>query len=133
MHVSNRKLALAGIAGTVTYAIADLFLYIGADMLNEDRTKLLSIPEWRLMASMWIAALGSLLMLMGYISLARLFAKAFPKTGKYLILPALICYGGIMDCSYNGDTDRKIQPSKKNCSLHLRRCGSSDTCGNTHK
>lgn len=96
MHVSNRKLALAGIAGTVTYAIADLFLYIGADILNEDRTKLLSIPEWRLMASMWIAALGSLLMLMGYISLARLFAKAFPKTGKYLILPALMCFGGIM-------------------------------------
>ena len=60
-------MALAGIAGAVTYAIADLFLYVGTDMLSENKLSLWQVPVWRLMASMWIAAIGSLIAFPGLL------------------------------------------------------------------
>ena len=48
------------------------------------------------MASMWIGVIGSLLLLLGFISLARMFSKVFEKAGKFLILPAFLCIGGVL-------------------------------------
>ena len=89
-------MALAGIAGAVTYAIADLFLYVGTDMFSANKLSLWQVPVWRLMASMWIAAIGSLLMLMGYSALYKMLKSTYGKAGNILILPSLICFGGIM-------------------------------------
>ena len=92
----TKNMALAGIAGAVTYAIADLFLYVGTDMFSENKQSLWQVPVWRLMASMWIGVIGSLLMLLGFMSLARMFEKVFKKAGKFLILPAFLCIGGVL-------------------------------------
>ena len=35
MESNNRKMALAGIAGTIVYAVADAFLYLGIIILDE--------------------------------------------------------------------------------------------------
>ena len=48
------------------------------------------------MTSMWIGVIGSLLLLLGFISLARMFNKVFEKAGKFLILPAFLCIGGVL-------------------------------------
>ena len=96
MVSSNRKMAFAGIAGTIVYAIADGFLYLGTDIASDNKISLWQVPEWRLMASMWIGVIGSLLLLLGFISLARMFEKVFKKAGKLLILPAFLCIGGVL-------------------------------------
>ena len=96
MVSSNRKMALAGIAGTIVYAIADGFLYLGTDIASDNKLSLWQVPEWRLMTSMWIGVIGSLLLLLGFISLARLFNKVFEKAGRFLILPAFLCIGGVL-------------------------------------
>lgn len=96
MVSSNRKMALAGIAGTVVYAIADGFLYLGTDIASDNKLSLWQVPEWRLMTSMWIGVIGSLLLLLGFISLARMFNKVFEKAGRFLILPAFLCIGGVL-------------------------------------
>ena len=93
MESNNRKLALAGIIGTIVYAVADLFLYLGTDIASDSKLSLWQVPEWRLMTSMWIGVIGSLLLLLGFISLARMFNKVFEKAGKFLILPAFLCIG----------------------------------------
>ena len=92
----NSKMAMAGIAGTIVYAIADAFLYLGTDIASDNKLSLWQVPEWRLMASMWIGVIGSLLLLLGFISLARMFSKVFEKAGKFLILPAFLCIGGVL-------------------------------------
>ena len=76
MSKANKIMAGAGIAGTIVYAIADMFLYIGQDVLSDDQAALWNVPEWRLMTSMWIGVIGSLLLLMGFISLG----KKYPST-----------------------------------------------------
>jgi hypothetical protein len=96
MVSSNRKLALAGIIGTIVYAIADGFLYLGTDIASDNKISLWQVPEWRLMTSMWIGVIGSLLLLLGFMSLARMFEKVFKKAGKFLILPAFLCIGGVL-------------------------------------
>ena len=96
MESNNRKLALAGIIGTIVYAVADLFLYLGTDIASDNKISLWQVPEWRLMTSMWIGVIGSLLLLLGFISLARMFNKVFEKAGKFLILPAFLCIGGAL-------------------------------------
>jgi hypothetical protein len=96
MVSSNRKMAMAGIAGTIVYAIADGFLYLGTDIASDNKLSLWQVPEWRLMTSMWIGVIGSLLMLLGFMSLARMFEKVFKKAGKFLILPAFLCIGGVL-------------------------------------
>lgn len=96
MVSSNRKMAMAGIAGTIVYAIADGFLYLGTDIVSDYKLSLWQVPEWRLMTSMWIGVIGSLLLLLGFISLARMFEKVFKKAGKFLILPAFLCIGGVL-------------------------------------
>lgn len=48
MSKVNKIMAGAGIAGTVIYAIADMFLYIVQDVLSDDQTALWDVPEWRL-------------------------------------------------------------------------------------
>ena len=96
MVSSNRKMAFAGIAGTIVYAIADGFLYLGTDIASDNKLSLWQVPEWRLMTSMWIGVIGSLLLLLGFISLARMFEKVFKKAGKLLILPAFLCIGGVL-------------------------------------
>lgn len=96
MVSSNRKMAMAGIAGTIVYAIADGFLYLGTDIASDNKLSLWQVPEWRLMTSMWIGVIGSLLLLLGFISLARMFEKVFKKAGKFLILPAFLCIGGVL-------------------------------------
>ena len=96
MESNNRKLALAGIIGTIVYAVADLFLYLGTDIASDSKISLWQVPEWRLMTSMWIGVIGSLLLLLGFISLARMFNKVFEKAGKFLILPAFLCIGGVL-------------------------------------
>ena len=96
MVSSNRKMAMAGIAGTIVYAIADGFLYLGTDIVSDNKLSLWQVPEWRLMTSMWIGVIGSLLLLLGFISLARMFEKVFKKAGKFLILPAFLCIGGVL-------------------------------------
>ena len=90
------KLALAGIIGTVVYAAADAFLYLGTDIASDNKISLWKVPEWRLMTSMWIGVIGSLLLLLGFMSLARMFSKVFEKAGKFLILPAFLCIGGVL-------------------------------------
>jgi hypothetical protein len=45
---------------------------------------------------MWIGVIGSLLLLLGFISLARMFNKVFEKAGRFLILPAFLCIGGVL-------------------------------------
>ncbi len=45
---------------------------------------------------MWIGAAGSLFLLLGFISLAKMFCKVFVKAGKFLILPAFLCIGGVL-------------------------------------
>lgn len=92
----NKIMAAAGIAGTVIYAVADMFLYVGADMLSEDRKALWNVPEWRLMTSMWIGVAGSLLMLLGFISIGKMFYNVFHKAGNILILPSMLCIGGVL-------------------------------------
>ena len=92
----NSKLALAGIIGTVVYAAADAFLYLGTDIASDNKISLWKVPEWRLMTSMWIGVIGSLLLLLGFMSLARMFSKVFEKAGKFLILPAFLCIGGVL-------------------------------------
>ena len=94
--ISDSKMALAGIAGAVTYAIADLFLYLGTDPFSDDKTALWQVTEWRLMASMWIAVVGSLLLLFGYFSLRKMYFSVFGKIGNVLCLPAMLCFGGVM-------------------------------------
>jgi len=96
MVSSNRKMAMAGIAGTIVYAIADGFLYLGTDIASDNKISLWQVPEWRLMTSMWIGVIGSLLLLLGFISLARMFNKVFEKAGRFLILPAFLCIGGVL-------------------------------------
>lgn len=96
MVSSNRKMAMAGIAGTIVYAIADGFLYLGTDIASDNKLSLWQVPEWRLMTSMWIGVIGSLLLLLGFISLARMFEKVLKKAGKFLILPAFLCIGGVL-------------------------------------
>ncbi len=87
---------MAGIAGTIVYAIADGFLYLGTDIASDNKISLWQVPEWRLMTSMWIGVIGSLLLLLGFMSLARMFEKVFKKAGKFLILPAFLCIGGVL-------------------------------------
>ena len=96
MASNNWKLALAGIIGTIIYAVADAFLYLGTDIASDNKLSLWQVPEWRLMTSMWIGVIGSLLLLLGFISLARMFNKVFEKAGKFLILPAFLCIGGVL-------------------------------------
>lgn len=96
MVSNNRKMALAGIGGAIVYAIADGFLYLGTDIASDNKLTLWQVPEWRLMTSMWIGVIGSLLMLLGFMSLARMFEKVFKKAGKFLILPAFLCIGGVL-------------------------------------
>lgn len=92
----NSKLALAGIIGTIVYAVADAFLYLGTDIASDNKISLWQVPEWRLMTSMWIGVIGSLLLLLGFMSLASMFCKVFGKAGKFLILPAFLCIGGVL-------------------------------------
>lgn len=92
----NSKMALAGIIGTIVYAVADAFLYLGTDIASDNKMSLWQVPEWRLMTSMWIGVIGSLLLLLGFMSLARMFSKVFGKAGKFLILPAFLCIGGVL-------------------------------------
>lgn len=92
----NSKMALAGIIGTIVYAVADAFLYLGTDIASDNKISLWQVPEWRLMTSMWIGVIGSLLLLLGFISLARMFDKVFEKAGRFLILPAFLCIGGVL-------------------------------------
>ena len=47
----NSKLALGGIIGTIVYAVADLFLYLGTDIASDSKLSLWQVPEWRLMTS----------------------------------------------------------------------------------
>lgn len=96
MASNNRKMALAGIIGTIVYAVADAFLYIGTDIASDNKITLWQVPEWRLMASMWIGVIGSLMLLLGFISLAKMFGRVFKKAGKFLILPAFLCIGGVL-------------------------------------
>ena len=96
MESNNRKMALAGIVGTIVYAVADAFLYLGTDIASDNKITLCQVPEWRLMASMWIGVIGSLLLLLGFISLAKMFGRVFKKAGKFLILPAFLCIGGVL-------------------------------------
>lgn len=96
MESNNRKMALAGIAGTIVYAVADAFLYLGTDIASDNKITLWQVPEWRLMASMWIGVIGSLMLLLGFISLAKMFGRVFKKAGKFLILPAFLCIGGVL-------------------------------------
>ena len=96
MASNNRKLALAGIIGTIVYAVADAFLYLGTDIASDNKITLWEVPEWRLMASMWIGVIGSLMLLLGFISLAKMFGRVFKKAGKFLILPAFLCIGGVL-------------------------------------
>ncbi|MCR5328525.1 MAG: hypothetical protein K6E12_06730 [Saccharofermentans sp.] len=92
----NSKMAFAGIAGAVTYAIADFFLYLGTNPLSESPLSVWQVPEWRLTVSMWIAVVGSLLLLLGYISLCKMYADVFGMIGKILCLPPMICFGGVL-------------------------------------
>ncbi|MBR1506746.1 MAG: hypothetical protein IJ619_01910 [Eubacterium sp.] len=96
MSKVNKIMAGAGIAGTIVYAIADMFLYIGQDVLSDDQTALWNVPEWRLMTSMWIGVIGSLLLLMGFISLGKMYHNVFRGLGNILILPSLLCIGGVL-------------------------------------
>lgn len=96
MSKVNKIMAGAGIAGTIVYAIADMFLYIGQDVLSDDQTALWDVPEWRLMTSMWIGVIGSLLLLMGFISLGKMYHNVFGGLGNILILPSLLCIGGVL-------------------------------------
>ncbi len=96
MASNNWKLALAGIIGTIVYAVADAFLYLGTDIASDNKITLWQVPEWRLITSMWIGVIGSLLLLSGFISLARMFCKVFEKAGRFLILPAFLCIGGVL-------------------------------------
>ena len=89
-------MAAAGIAGTVVYAAADMFLYIGVDMLSKDRSAWWNVPEWRLMTSMWIGVFGSLLLLLGFLSIGKMFYNVFHKPGNILILPSMLCIGGVL-------------------------------------
>lgn len=96
MESNNRKMVLAGIIGTIVYAVADAFLYLGTDIASDNKITLWQVPEWRLMASMWIGVIGSLMLLLGFISLAKMFGRVFKKAGKFLILPAFLCIGGVL-------------------------------------
>lgn len=93
---SNSKMAFAGIAGAVTYAIADLFLYWGTQPFDAKSLPLWQVPEWRLMTSMWIAVIGSLLLLFGYLSLRKMYSDVLGRLGNILSLPAMLCCGGVM-------------------------------------
>ena len=89
-------MAFAGICGAVVYAIADFFLYLGTDYFSGDNLSVWQVPEWRLMASMWIAVVGSLLLLAGYISLSKMYLDVFKKVGNILSLPFMLCFGGVL-------------------------------------
>jgi len=94
--MTSKRMALAGIFGAVIYGIADMFLYYGMDMFSEDVTALWRVPEWRLMTSMGIGVVGSLLLILGFLSLYRLYEVSFGKWGKVLITPSFLCIGGVL-------------------------------------
>ena len=97
----SRIMAFAGILGAVTYGVADLFLYMGCVMPSKDDvTTSWRVPEWRLMTSMSISVIGSFLMILGFISLARLYKETFRKIGNLLIIPSLLCLGSILYMHY---------------------------------
>ena len=96
----NYKMAFAGICGAVIYGIADTFLYVGTDIFSEDVTALWRVPEWRLMISMAIGVAGSLLMILGFISLYRLYQLSFGRLAKPLITPSFLCIGGVLYMHY---------------------------------
>ena len=93
---ANKIMAAAGIAGTAVYAAADMFLYIGVDMLSKDRSAWWNVPEWRLMASMCIGVFGSLMLLLGFLSIGKMFYEVFHRAGNILILPSMLCIGGVL-------------------------------------
>ena len=96
----SKNMAIAGVCGAVIYGIADMFLYMGTDIFSKDTTALWRVPEWRLMASMSIGVVGSLLMILGFISLYRLYDEVFGKLGKVLITPSFLCIGGVLYMHY---------------------------------
>lgn len=100
MIEESRKMAVAGILGAVIYGIADMFLYMGTELFSKDPTALWRIAEWRGMVSMGIGVAGSLLMFLGFLSLQRLYACAFGRWGKVLILPSFLCIGGVLYMHY---------------------------------
>lgn len=96
----NYKMAFAGICGAVIYGIADSFLYVGTDIFSEDVTALWRVPEWRLMMSMAIGVVGSFLMILGFVSLYRLYQSSFGRMAKFLIIPSFLCIGGVLYMHY---------------------------------
>ena len=96
----NYKMAFAGIFGAVIYGIADAFLYVGTDIFSKDVTALWRVSEWRLMVSMTIGAVGSLLMILGFISLYRVYQLSFGGLAKLLITPSFLCIGGVLYMHY---------------------------------
>ena len=76
--------------GAVIYGIADSFLYVGTDIFSEDVTALWRVPEWRLMMSMAIGVVGSFLMILGFVSLYRLYQSSFGRMAKFLITPSFL-------------------------------------------
>ena len=97
---NNARMAFAGICGAVVYAIADFFLYLGTDYFSGDKLSVWQVPEWRLMASMWIAVIGSLLLLAGYMSLSKMYVDVFKKAGNILSIPFTLCFGGVLYMHY---------------------------------
>ena len=93
-------MAAAGICGAVIYGIADVFLYAGTDVFSKDVTALWRVPEWRLMTSMSIGVVGSLLMILGFISLYQLYEESFGRFAKLLITPSFLCIGGVLYMHY---------------------------------
>ena len=96
----NYKMTFAGICGAVIYGIADSFLYVGTDIFSEDVTALWRVPEWRLMMSMAIGVVGSFLMILGFVSLYRLYQLSFGRMAKPLITPSFFCIGGVLYMHY---------------------------------
>ena len=76
----NKKYALSGIIGGICFEIADYFLFLSPDLLHTDPDPAwLSMGNYRFMISAYLGLFGSILLLLGFISLYRMVKKTCSK------------------------------------------------------
>lgn len=89
--LTNRRLAVCGMAGGILYMISDLFLFLSRE-LNGGIPDAAWNPawrgmgEWRFAASAWIALLGTGLLLCGFVSLYEMVRETCGKFWRLFTL-----------------------------------------------
>lgn len=78
--LTNRRLAVCGMLGGILYMVSDFFLFLSRELNRElPDAAWSSMGEWRFAVSVWIALLGSGLLLCGFISLYEMVRETCGK------------------------------------------------------